>query len=241
MKKLFSAFIVLVLVVSTVLCGCGNDNSATEDTTTATETTKTTAQSDSTKMLTKYYKSFIEGDNPLYGTWLIEGMNIPYFIFRNDNLAEMVMGGEGDFASLTIDTDKKTLSATFILGINGDYNYKLSKDEKTLTLTGSTDPITLKKQKDYNFIPTAPENPTIDSDILGWWKCEDGMIYYFGGDGIMYSNTISMETFYTYDAKDGKIEAIYEYGDDVNTDLEYSYKDNVLTIEGNKYEEYDPF
>lgn len=245
MKKLLTGLLVLSIAFSAIMCGCTNDEKAGEtkpsETSASSEASKNDNQESSKKVLTKYCQSFVKGNNPLYGTWLIDGMDIPYFIFRNDNLGEMVMGAEGNFASLTLDTENKKLAATFILGINGSYDYKLSDDGKLLVLTGESETLNLIKQKDYDFIPKAPKNPKIDKDILGWWKAKNGMIYYFGSDGIMYSNQISMETFYTYEAENGKIDAVYDYMGDVKVEMEYSYTNGTLKVEGSKCTPYDPF
>lgn len=240
MKKRISLLIIGTIALSAMLCSC-NNNPATKETTAPTETTsiKTGKYMDSTKILTDYANSSVKGKNPIYGTWIIEGYSIPCFIFRNDGLAEMAMGSEGDFTKFTLDTANKKLSASFILGINGSYNYKLSDDEKLLILTNESSTVTLEKQKDYNFIPKAPKNPKVDNTILGWWKSDDGQMYYFGGDGLMYSNQISLETYYTYKINGNKIKATYNYGDDVTVELKYSYSKGVLKINGNKYKPYD--
>ena len=55
----------------------------------------------------------------------------------------------------------------------------------------------------------------------------------------MYSNLISSETCYTYNAQNGKIDAVYKYGgEDIQTDLEYSYKNGKLKINGNTYKRF---
>lgn len=242
MRKLFAGLLVVSIAFSIFICGCTNDE-ATEETKSSenSKSSGTSKKESSKKILTEYCNSFVKGNNPLYGTWLIDGMNIPYFIFRNDGLGEMVMGSEGDFASLTLDTENKKLAATFILGINGSYDYKLSDDGKLLVLTEEDNTLNLLKQEDYNFIPESPKKVKIDKNILGWWKAKNGMIYYFGADGIMYSNQISMETFYTYKASNGKIDAVYDYMGDVNVEMKYSYKNGSLKVEGSKCTAFDPF
>lgn len=240
MKHITAVFLIISLLCAAVLSGCSDKNTDADKekvkTTQASPSDSSAAnEGDSAQVLGDYFASFTEGDNPLYGTWQLKDFEYISFIFRNDKLAEMAMGTEGDFASLSLDKKKKTLGVTFMLGLNGVYNYSLSKDEKTLTLTLNGEEKILTKQDDYNFIPDPPKKPKIDRNILGWWKNKDGIVYYFGKDGIMYSNHISLETCYTYSADDGKIKAVYDYGGDVNTELEYSYKNGVLKIEGDKY------
>ena len=226
-----------MLISAAALGGC--DRTEPQETEPATEATKATIVQSSEKELGEYLAKFTEGDNPLYGTWQLEDYRYLSFVFRNDNLAEMVMGTEGDFAALKIDENNKTLTVQFIVGLNGTYSYTVSDDGKILSLKQSGKTTALKRIDDYNIIPKAPKKPKIDSDILGWWKSENALIYYFGEDGVMYSNQISLETGYTYTAKDGKITATYQYGGDVKTELSYKYKDGALTINGNKYERMD--
>ncbi|MCH5303429.1 MAG: hypothetical protein J1E41_01075 [Ruminococcus sp.] len=238
MKKTISLLAVCVLMFSSLICGCGNENTAKS--TKATETTqKSEDKLTDTNELKNYLSKSVEGDNPIYGTWKLEGIDVVSFIFRNDNLAQMVMGTEADFASLSLNTKKKTLSVTFVLGLNGDYSYELSEDEKILTLSSKGKDIRLIKQKDYNLIPKSPKNPKIDEKLIGWWESEDKITYFFGSDGIMYSNHISMETCYTYNADKGKIDAVYDYGGDVKESFDYSFnKDGNLIIDGTEYKQF---
>ena len=234
MKKLFCLLIVCAAALCTFcLASCGEENGSKPQ-------TSSTASSagESEKELGAYFSKFVEGDNPLYGTWKIKGMESISYIFRNDDLAEMVMGSEGDFSKLTVDESQKTITVQFVYGLNDAYSYTLSEDGKTLKLTSATGTdakLTLKKQKDYSLIPEAPAKPAVDDKILGWWQNEEGIVYYFGGDGIMYSNIISFETCYTYKASNGKIDAVYEYGGNMDEKFDYKLKGDTLTLNGSKY------
>lgn len=240
MKKFIAVLLLLSVSLSMVfVTGCSGDEDSSSSS--SSDDTQSYSYSDSTDMLKDYLASFVEGDNPFYGTWQIEDFDYLSFVFRNDGYAELAMGTEGDFTTLTIDEDEKTVSLEFIVGLNGVYDYEFSNDEQTLTLTLDGEETVLNKQDDFNFVPDPPEVAEVDEDIIGWWQSEDGLIYYFGEDGIMYSNLISSETCYTYCVADGKIEAIYTYGDEIEYEVEYSYKKGVLTIDGNEYESYDPF
>lgn len=238
MKKFISILTAVLLFSSALfLNGCNTVNKTQSSK--STEKAQTSAEKKgSVSELKSYLSEPVKGKNPLYGTWKIENVDVVSFIFRNDNLAQMVMGTEADFASLSVDAVNKTLSVSFVLGLNGDYSYKLSKDKKELTLTSKDKKIKLIKQKDYNLIPKAPKNPEIDKKILGWWQNEDKQIYFFSDNGIMYSNNISMETCYSYNAKNGKINATYNYGGDVKISLDYSCKKGNLIINGTKFKKF---
>ncbi len=240
MKKLISIIIIGAVIFSTIaFSGCDNNKKPASSNLSATESVKKSDKYSSAQLQT-YLKTFTEGDNPIYGTWKIKGVNVVSYIFRNDGFAQMAMGSEADFAKLALDTKNKTLGAAFVLGINGNYNYTLSKDNKTLYLKSDSGDFTLVQQKDYNLIPKPKKNPKIDKNILGWWKSSGKQIYFFSSDGIMYSNIITMETCYTYNAEKGKIKAVYDYAGDVKVDIKYSYKNGKLIIDGNKYKKYTP-
>ena len=242
MKKLISLFLLISIVLtSLIFTGCNKKPESTEVKPTEAATETQVDFENSKEMLKAYFKTFTKGDNPLYGTWQIKDFDLISYIIRNDGFAEMAMGTEGTFSQLALNTEKKTLATDFYIGISGTYNYDLSEDNQTLTLTSDAGELTLEKQKDYNFVPKAPKEVYVDKDILGWWKSDTGLIYYFGKDGIMYSNIITMETCYTYQTGDGIINAVYNVGGDEEYQIEYSCKNNVLTIDGNKFKPYNPF
>ena len=237
-KFLSISLAVMIILCSAVFSGCTNNNEPSP-TAAATEP-QTEAVKYSSSELKDYLGSFTTGKSPVYGTWKIDGIKAVSYIFRNDGYAQMVMGTEADFTKFELDEKNKTLGAAFILGINGTYSYTISSDNKTLTLTSDDSKYVLKKQADYNLLPKAKKNPKLDKDLFGWWKSSGKQIYFFGSDGIMYSNTISMETCYTYNAENGKIRAIYDYAGDVKIDLTYSVKNDKLTLEGNKFKRFEP-
>ena len=237
--KILSLLLIFTLAFSLVLTGCSEDKQETQVTETEA-VTQALDYTDSEKLLTAYLNSFTEGDNPLYGTWKISGFEYISFIFRNDGFAEMAMGTEGSFSELIIDEKNKTLTTQFFIGLNGTYDYELSGDKKTLTLTLDGAETVLTKQDSYDFIPQAPSKPAIDEKLLGWWKGEHGLIYYFGADGIMYSNIISAETCYTYNAENNKITAVYDIGGEVTDEIKYKIKNGVLTIDENEYTPFNP-
>ncbi len=244
MKKIIAVSAALAIILSSLFLNGCEDKKQTKATTAATKATTSsttkTNQKNTSKELKNYLDSFTEGDNPVYGTWKIEGVKALSYIFRNDGYAQLVMGTEADFTKLVLDSSKKTLGVAFVLGLNGTYNYTFSKGNKVLTLKSDKDSFTLTRQKDYNLIPPAPKNPKIDSDILGWWKSQGGQTYFFGSDGIMYSNNITMETCYTYDAVKGKIKAVYDYAGKVKINLDYKLKKDSLYIDNVEYRKSKP-
>lgn len=237
MKKFVSIFLIAA-ALALVFAGCSDKKPA--PTSAATTAPTTAAAEESSGELNAYLKSFVKGDSPIYGTWQIEGVDYLSFIFRNDELAEMVMDNEGDFTKLRLDEKNKTLGVSFALGLNGVYSYELSDNNSTLNLTLDDTKITLKKQKDYSIAPKAPKKAQVDPDLLGWWKSEEKQIYYFGGDGVMYSNNISMETAYTYSAASGKINAVYNYGGEVKKDFKYNIKSGKLIMDNQTFKKFNP-
>ncbi len=238
MKKTVSLLLSFLIMISAAAFG-GCNKTEPKKTEPSTGAAKSGKVRSSEKELGKYLKKSTKGDNPIYGTWQLENYSYLSFVFRNDNLAEMVMGTEGDFTALSIDEKNKTVTVQFIIGLNGTYSYSVSDDGKILSLRQGGKTTVLKRCEDYDIIPDMPKKPKVDDEILGWWESENGLIYYFGGDGIMYSNQISMETGYTYTAKKGKISAVYEYGGNVKDELSYKYKNGTLIIDGNKYKRID--
>lgn len=249
MKRFLSAFLIIVLAFSVLsLSSCGDDKKDE----TKSEQAKTSSQSDSSKSgantgkktnsdIQSYLDSFVEGDSDFYGAWKYKDMQYLTIIFRNDNLAEMVMGGsEGYFSKYTLNESKKTISLQLIPdAIDGIYTYEFSNDNKILTLTRSEDKdkLVFTKQENFTIVPKSPKNPKIDKNIIGWWesKSKDGLFYCFQDNGVMYENSISMETCYTYNAENGKIKAVYSSAGEMKEDFTYSFKNDELTLNGTKY------
>ncbi len=240
MKKVLCILFVTVLTVLTVvLSGCNEEKKDNPE----TKATETTSQTEETKSkntkktydIKGYLDSFVEGDNDFYGTWQPESFSYMNIVFRNDNLAEMITGSEGYFSKYGIDENKKTVKLKLMPNvIDGEYNYEFSDDKQKLTLMLDSTEYVFVKQKDFTMVPDPPEKPMIDSDILGWWENEDGLFYCFQEDGIMYENSISMETVYTYTIQDNKILATYSIGSDMDDEFTYSFKNGELTLNGVK-------
>ena len=238
MKKILCVFLVCALMTGALcLTSCGEEETKSQSSSDSESGTEAPASSGE-KAIKEYLAQFTEGDDPLYGTWQLKGFEYLSYIFRNDDLAEMVMGTEGDFAALNVNKNKKTLSVQLMIGLNGNYTYSFSDDNDTLTLISTSDKsskLTLTRQDNYSIVPKAPSKAEVDSEILGWWKSSSGMLCCLGGDGIMYSNSITFETCYTYTAKNGKINAIYQYGGEMKEKLDYKLKGKKLTLNGIEY------
>ena len=251
MKKFICVSLVLLTAASSLfISGCEEDTkskttSSTVKKSSAVSTVPTKSGSKdksapSSKDLKEYLNSFTKGKNPIYGTWKIKGEKYLHYVFRNDGYAQTALGTEANFTSLSIDEDKKELTVSFIRGMNGTYSYKVSDNGKTLTLNSDKDKFTLTKQNSYSIVPKAPKKAKTDKKILGWWKDEGDNKYFFGRDGVMYSNNISMETGYTYNAEKGKIKAIYDYAGKIDIDFNYKYKNGSLYLDGTKFIKYSP-
>ena len=244
-KKIVLFLLVSILAFGTVMTGCTKKSENKSKAETSATEPSGDLSSDGKKVLTRYFDSMTKGKNPLFGTWQINGMDFIDFTLRNNDTASMSMGTEAYFSAFSFDKKAKTLELKFPGFLQGKYNYVLSKDNKKLTLdlvdNQSDQGIILEKKSSGEFIPDAPKSPVVDDNLLGWWKGDNGQIYYFSNDGIMYSNNISMETCYTYNAADCKIQATYNMDGETKIDIEYSYADGVLTLDDNDYKQFDPF
>ena len=238
MKKVLCILTALIITITaSALTGCGSGN-ANNTETKAAETTSETVKRSSEKgqgEIKAYLDKFLEGNNDFYGAWKIENFDYMRILFRNDNLAEMVTGTEGYFSKCTIDTKKKTVTVQLMPGvIDGKYDYEFSKNKNKLTLTLDGKSMVLIRQKEFTLLPDAPKKPVIDKEILGWWENEDGLFYCFQEDGVMYENSVSMETCYTYTVNNGKITAVYLSGGEMTDEFTYSSKNGELVINGVK-------
>lgn len=238
MKKYICVITVVVLVFCTLIfTGC-DDNKGKTSATKATEsqTEQTTASKTvSNSEIQNYLDSFLEGDNDFYGAWQVKSFSYMTILFRNDKLAELVTGTEGYFSKYSVNTKSKTVTVQLMPNvIDGTYKYEFSDDKKSLTLTLDNVTIELEKNNNFSMLPKAPKNPKIDKNILGWWENSDGLFYCFQDNGIMYENSISMETCYTYKVKDGKINAVYTSGSKMTDNFTYSFKKGTLILNGEK-------
>lgn len=238
MKKIISITTVILIVFSSILLnGCSNDKKTPKKS--AVKKTVVSGSNTSAK-LKEYLSKFTDGKDLLYGSWRVKGSNLFTFIFRNDGYAQVAIGGEANFTKLTVNKNKKTLSLSLPGTLDGTFNYSFSNNNKNLTLKTSGASYEMKKQNGFSIVPNPPKNPKIDKNLIGWWKDSGDIIYFFSTDGVMYSNSIAMETAYTYNAGNGKINAIYEYSGKNKVDFKYKFKNKKLYIDGEKFKKFNP-
>ena len=75
----------------------------------------------------------------------------------------------------------------------------------------------------------------IDEKLVGTWtdKNMTGISYEFFDNGtVIYNNYDVVITYAQYSAKDGKINLTYTMGSEVNDSYNYSFENDVLTIDG---------
>lgn len=242
MKRILSILLVMILTLSVLsLTACDEDKKEETKSTSTKPKASSSQPKDSTdtkadSQIQSYLDSFVKGDSDFYGAWQMKGMENLIIIFRNDKMAEMVMGGtEGYFSKYTLDESKKTVTVQLIPdAIDGTYTYEFSQDKNKLTLTLDGSKLEFSRDKDFTIVPKPPKKAEIDKNLLGWWENTDGFFYCFQENGIMYENSISMETCYTYNASDGKIKAVYSSAGEMDENFTYSFKNGELTINDSK-------
>ncbi len=245
MKNIYKKIIALALAVMavTAFSGCNNSESSSQVETTVAPTTvaPTTvdADSDITADLSSLHSYDIENGDELTGAWQItegSGEQFGSFIYSFDGkgTAMLVLGNMGYLAEYTLDESNKTLEVQLVFGLNGKYDYKLSEDKTTITLTNSDDNSTTKIEKidSFSLLPSPDKNPKIDEKLLGAWLSENGEYLYFGADGIMYQNLYGVNIIYSsYNAVDGVITSKYAMQNENLTDTyKYSVNGDVLTM-----------
>lgn len=245
MNIIYKKIIALSLAIMSVtaFAGCDNNDSSDQQETTAVQstvapTTVDPAYLEKTADLEALH-SYDEDGDELAGAWQITGGTGDQFgsfiyTFDGNGRAMLALGNMGYLADYTIDENEKTIEVKLVFGLNGKYNYKLSDDKGTITLTNTEDKstTTIEKLEGFSMTPKPEENPKIDENILGAWLSENGEYLYFGDDGIMYQNLYGMNIIYsTYNAVDGVITSKYSMQDEELTDTyKYSVNDKVLTV-----------
>lgn len=246
MKKTFCLILSLCFVVSCAfgISGCSNNASANNAETQATTAKSTTAQS-TTESATA---SNISADDPILGTWKITsgtGSEYTYsYVFNADGTADLALGNVkyiGKFFYTESDTGEKLVSVKLFFGLDGDYTLAFSDDNKTLTLEFEDKTVTsvLTKTDDYVFMPKAPENPEVDSELIGTWKDTNSgnITYTFNENGTMENNNYNqVVTYASISTSNGYIHLSYNMGDDMQDKYKYSVEDGVLTIDNVQFE-----
>lgn len=228
MKQNLLKIISMVLILSCVFifAGCNEENS--DPSTKNTEATHTVS------------------DNPLVGTWQFtnedgEVQTLFSYIFNENSTAMLAMGNVAYCSDLKLEKNesgKDTLTAQLYYNINGTYEYEISEDGKTMTLTNNDEKQVMKKVDDYKFMPEPPESPEVDEKLVGNWKDKEGagITYTFNENGTMVNNSYGVMIVYAqYSAKDGKLSYTYNQGTDVDYTYDYSFNGDVLVIDKVEY------
>ncbi len=259
MKNKIISSVSLILCIFTLFAfsGCNENTSSSkpqsaETTAVPAAENVTSAPSDNNSFDLNTLHTFDpESEDPFSGVWSItEGQGSQYegfaYLFDGDGGAILFTGNTGYHEKYILDTDEngeQTFTAQLMFGINGVYTYEFnsSNNEVVLTNTDSEQKTTMKKIENYSPVPSAPEKPETDKNILGAWKSEDGEYFYFDQSGIMYQNLYNtMFTYAVYSAKDGKIVAEYSTGVENTSDkYDYSVDGDTLTLNDFKYNRID--
>lgn len=255
-KNLFvkSACAALALCAAISFSACGESGKNSESSSTAAETTaeasaapQTTAAEEIKKEadLTALHSVNKDGD-AFAGYWKITegtGSKLENFVYEFDGngKAYMMIGTMGYIGTYGLKTTdgKKTFTTQLMFGLNGSYTYKFSDDNNSVVLTNTKDKSTstLEHIENYNPVPEAVEAPETDKALLGAWKDDTGAYLYFGADGVMYYAQADVSfSFYTYSAKDGKIDQTYKMKEDTEETASYSISGDTLTYNNYEYQ-----
>ena len=245
MKRIITKCIcaVLALIAVLSLAACGDKSSSDSKSSAQSSDASSASPVSNGTELSKLHQLSSPGDI-FTGYWKITegtGSNLKSFVycFDGEKKAYLMVGTMGYFGTydLTVKDGKDLFVTQLVFGLDGEYTYKFSDDNKSVVLTNIADnsTSTLQKLDSFTSIPAAPENPQIDEAILGAWLDDTGAYLYFGKDGIMYSaqNNINF-TFYTYSAADGKIFAVSSMTEEIEDSFTYEVKGSTLVF--NRYE-----
>lgn len=245
MKK-FKALTAAVLAVLCLLAFAGCDkNEGSGEQTSSTEHIEVTGEADNKEFDLRDLHSYdLENGNEFAGAWKITagtGSKLGDFVYIFDGKsdADLVVGTTGYFGKYSLNESEKTFTCQLMFGINGVYTYeKNGNDEIVLTNTASKETTTLTRITSFDILPIPMQNADIDSALLGAWESESGEYYYFDKSGIMYQNQYgTMFTYYKYSAKDGKLTAVSNMGEeeDQTDTFEYTVNDEEMIIDGYEY------
>lgn len=256
MKNIFTKSIITLIACSMLgglAVGCTNDTeqSSVPAETLATQATQATSAQEEIKFSLEALHSPKENSaDPFVGYWKIAdgaGSNLKSFIylFDGDGSAAIIIGNMGYCGQYSITNDESTGEEIFkcqlLFGINGDYTYTVADNGNKITITNSGEDSVLERVDNPSFVTKAQDNPQIDEKLVGAWDSGTGLYYYFGDDGRMYSNSYGTTfTYFTYTAKDGKVNAVYDMSGEQTDTYEYSFDGDTLTFDGMKYTQISP-
>lgn len=236
--------IILAVICLFAFAGCDKNESSGKPTET-TEHIEVTGEADNKEFDLRDLHSYdLENGNEFAGAWTITsgaGSKLGDFIYIFDGKsnADLIVGTTGYCGKYSLNESEKTFTCQLMFGINGQYTYeKNGDDEIVLTNSKSKETTTLTRAASVDILPIPMQNADIDSALLGAWESESGEYYYFDKSGIMYQNQYgTMFTYYKYSAKDGKLTAVSNMGEeeDQTDNFKYSVSNDVLTIDGYEY------
>lgn len=239
----------LTAAVLAVMClfafaGCDNNKNSDESTST-TEHIEVTGEAENKEFDLRDLHSFdLENGNEFAGAWKITagaGSKLGDFIYIFDgkSKADLIVGTTGYCGKYSLNESEKTFACQLMFGINGQYTYeKNGDDEIVLTNSQSKETTTLTRVSSFDILPIPMKDADIDDALLGAWESDSGEYYYFDKSGIMYQNQYgTMFTYYKYSAKDGKLTAVSNMGEeeDQTDTFEYSVTEEELIIDGYEY------
>lgn len=245
MKKFKAMFaVVLAAMCAAAFAGCDTDKGSSSSVESTEHIEVTETQNNKDFDLVSLHSFDLENGNEFAGAWKITagaGSKLGDFsyVFDGKSNADLIVGTTGYCGKYALDKDKKTFTCQLMFGINGQYTYeKNGDDEIVLTNTDSKETTTLTRIASLDFVPIPMKDAEIDEALLGAWESEDGECYYFDKSGIMYQNQYgTMFTYCKYSAKDGKITAVSNMGEeeDQTETFEYTVSGDELIIEGYEY------
>ena len=238
---------VLTVTMAVLLCACSDcqsekENDKTEDTTAE----QTTAPSFATAADLAALHSVKSTDSKFSGYWQITegiGAKLEHFVFMFDGegKAYLLIGTTGRIGSYSETTEEgeSIFKTQLVFGLDGNYTYTFSDDDKTVELVNKDDnsTTTMKKLDSFSGIPTPSGSDKIDDALLGAWCDDTGEYLYFDKNGIFYDCQKNFFfTYYIYSALDGKITMKYTMIEKEYTeDAEYEVNGDVLTYNHTDY------
>lgn len=246
MKKilfnLISAVIVLTMAFS--FAGCGEEESTSNTNETKTSSSSSQTKNKANQVDLSSLHTFDKDGDKFAGIWQITdgaGSDLTsfYYMFDGNGKADLITGTSGYCG--TYGFDDTLFACQLMFGINGKYTYEISENKIELTNSENKENTTLTRVNSLDMIPLPFADFSVDNNLLGAWKSDNGETYYFDKNGIMYQNQYdSMYTYYSYSAQNGKIKTESYIGNEKNEEeIDYSIEDNILNMYNMQYKKID--